>query len=115
MAFQHLCYLEVDIEVAPDVELWQGQDIILLAKLVCDAVLPVEDSRLEVLCEFGCEDMHVILCLKDICPMVYLEIGSRELVPCSQICVVAYEVPPYTDGCLCLREGDGSSEVGGTS
>ena len=44
--------------------------------------------------------------------MVYLEIDSRELVPCSQICVVAYEVPPYTDGCLCLREGDGSSEVG---
>ena len=51
MAFKHLGNLEVEIKIAPYIELWQWEGVFLLAELICDAddILPVKDSSLEVL------------------------------------------------------------------
>ena len=63
MAFQHLGNLEVKIEVAPHVELWQWKGFLLLAILICDAVLPVKDSSLEVLRKLCRNDIHILAIL----------------------------------------------------
>ena len=52
MAFKHLGNLEVEIKIAPYIELWQWEGAFLLAELICNAVLPIENAEFEVLRQF---------------------------------------------------------------
>lgn len=78
---KNMGYVEVEIEIGPSVELWQGQNFVVGALLEGEFVFPNEGTELEVLAE-GCrKELHVLVGLCHIDAITHLaDVGPFRIV-----------------------------------
>ena len=100
---QHTGYLELQIEVGEEIEGWQGQHIFVAGVLVCQHILPIDDTQAEMLHQLGCQHIDVATLLIDAASHSRTVVGLLvNIILHAEVAVVLYLVDSHTQASICL-------------